>query len=148
VKKAATKALGVTVAVFALSALIMSRSEPPPRPEEKAAAPEAARPPETTAPQPAVPLAEPAEPVVQPLVAWIEAEPEEGEAPLKVQFTALHPESKRIMFWRVSRSMLALESRNRCASDEADSQSSASSRRRIVSRQLDSVTGSPSQPVC
>ena len=87
-KKAATKALGIAGAVLVFSALIMSCSEPPPRPEEKAAAPEAAKSPETTAPQPAVPRAEPAEPVAQPLVAWIEAEPEEGEAPLKVQFTA------------------------------------------------------------
>jgi len=88
VKKATTKALGVAGAVFVFAALITSCSEPPPRPEEKAAVPEAAKPPEPTAPQPAVPRAEPAEPVVQPLVAWIEAEPEEGEAPLKVQFTA------------------------------------------------------------
>ena len=87
-KKTATRALGITGAVFVFSTLIMSCSEPPPRPEEEVAAPQVAKPPATPAPQSAVPRAEPAEPVVQPLVAWIEAEPEEGEAPLKVQFTA------------------------------------------------------------
>jgi PKD repeat protein len=51
-------------------------SESPEKPEEKPVA---------------APIIEPGKPDMptgQPIIAWIEADPEEGEAPLRVQFTA------------------------------------------------------------
>jgi PKD repeat protein len=62
----------------------MSCSEPPSQLEEKPTTPA-----EGTAPQPTAPAATPrAEPTRKPLLVWIEANPEEGKAPLTVQFTA------------------------------------------------------------
>jgi len=69
----------VTGAVFVFIIFILSCGKPPSEPRGKPEPAEA----------PAQPKAEaPAEPTVQPLVVWIEAEPEEGKAPLEVRFTA------------------------------------------------------------
>jgi hypothetical protein len=74
--------LFLTASVLLLSTLAVScagdRSEQPspPAPEAKKATP------------PAEQKAPPAEEIVEPLLAWAEADPEEGKAPLKVQFNA------------------------------------------------------------
>jgi PKD repeat protein len=66
-----------SVAVIVTFALIVSCGAP----EEETS-------PDTPPPPPPPAAQAPADGQVQPLVAWIEAEPEEGPAPLEVKFTA------------------------------------------------------------
>jgi PKD repeat protein len=68
--------LKTIAAVIVLCGVAAACSESPEKPAEKPVA---------------APIIEPDKPDMptgQPIIAWIEAEPEEGEAPLRVQFTA------------------------------------------------------------
>ena len=76
------RSLLFTASVFLLSALVAScAGEGPEQPSPPA--PEA-----TKATVPQEQAKPPAEEIVEPLLAWAEAEPEEGKAPLQVQFNA------------------------------------------------------------